>query len=315
MKIAIQMDPLEGLHEKYDSTLYLARAAALRGYELFHYGPQGLRVDIEDGNARVTASGHSLIFKPDEEDIWMLGFPQERALEEFDVILMRQDPPFDMGYIDATHILELVKGPRIVNDPVGVRNAPEKLLITHFPQLMPPTLISSDRKALEEFRLAYGDIIIKPLNGYAGHGVFHLRSGDDNLPALIETMAALTNEPLMAQKFLPVTTLGDKRIVLLDGEPVGCFRRMPKHGDIRGNMRVGAKPEAAAMTKRDEEICRTLAPELKKRGLFLCGLDVIGDYLTEINVTSPTGLAVADELAGVEWKDSIAEKFWDKILS
>ncbi len=311
LRIALQMDALERLYKPLDSTLELARAAVERGDELFHYEPSGLRMDIAAGGTRVTAKVHRLVYDKRNPDPWSLGEESVADASEFDVILMRQDPPFDLSYITATHILEHLKDRvRIINDPVGVRNAPEKLLITYVPHLMPPTLIARDREAIETFRTEHRDIIIKPLHGYAGHGIFHLRPGDDNLPGLLETLATINNEPWMVQKFLPITEWGDKRIVVLNGEPVGSFRRMPAAGDVRGNMRVGGRPEKAELTRRDQEICATLAPMLRERGLFLAGIDVIGDYLTEINVTSPTGLIVADQLEGRTGQDRIAERFW-----
>jgi glutathione synthase len=201
---------------------------------------------------------------------------------------------------------------RVVNDPVSVRNAPEKLLTAHFPQLMPPTLVTRDHKAICEFRVRHGDIIFKPLFGYAGYGIFLIRADDGNLHSLLETMGAISPEPWMVQKYLPaINTSGDKRIVLLDGEPVGIYTRIPAKGDVRGNGRVGATLRRTKLTARDREICRTLAPIFHKQGLFLVGIDVIGDYLTEINVTSPTGLVVADRLEGRKGKHTIAEKFWD----
>lgn len=314
--IALQMDSLSRLNHALDTTLALARAADERGYSLFHYEAPCLRMDINQGVRRISVAGHRLLLDKNN-NTWHLGSPETRDLSAFDVILMRQDPPFDMGYITATHILEHFKGTktRVINDPVGVRNAPEKLLTTYFPQLMPPTLITRDIKAINAFRAEHHDIIIKPLHGFAGHGIFHLVEGDDNLPALVETMAATNNEPWMIQKFLPVATLGDKRIVLLDGEPVGHFARFPAPGDMRGNMRVGGRAEKCAFTKRDAEICEILKPTLKERGLFFVGLDVIGDYLTEINVTSPTGLVVSDQFAGRSGKDGIGHQFWDKVFS
>lgn len=314
LRIAFQMDPLSRLNKRTDSTLYVARAAAMHGHSLFHYEPRQLRMDLAEGISRITAKGHALVFKAEEPDPWSLLTEQILDLSSFDVILMRQDPPFDLAYITATHILEhLTRRVRIINDPVGVRNAPEKLLIAHFPQLMPPTLIARDLEAIQDFRMRYGDIIIKPLHGFAGHGIFHLKPDDNNLPALIEMMASLNNEPWMIQKFLPVATYGDKRIVVLDGDPVGVFRRMPATGDIRGNMRVGGRAERAPLTDRDREICAVLKPALREQGLFLVGLDVIGDYLTEINVTSPTGLLTADQLENRSGRDTIAEQFWAKL--
>ena len=312
LRIAFQMDALSRLNEAFDSTLYIARAAAERGYELFHYEPAHLRMEITGQTPRILAAGHDLRFDGDK---WGLGRERKEDLADFAVILMRQDPPFDLSYITATHILEHLKDKvRIVNDPIGVRNAPEKLVATHFPQLMPPTLIARDAAAIDDFRVTHGDIIIKPLHGYAGHGIFRIHAGDDNLPALIEMMGERNREPWMIQKFLPVATLGDKRIVLLNGDPVGVFRRIPPDGDVRGNMRIGAKAVASTLSKRDREICDTIAPALRERGLFLAGIDVIGEYLTEINVTSPTGLVVADQLEGRSGKDRISEQFWQKLL-
>jgi glutathione synthase len=312
LQVALQMDALARLNLKSDSTLYVAAAAALRGYSLFHYEPQRLRLEVLNGMRRISALGHMLTH---EGGVWKQGAEETRDLTTFNIILMRQDPPFDLAYITATHILELLpKSVRVVNDPAGVRNAPEKLLILDFPQFMPPTLIARDAPAIRDFHARYGDIIVKPLHGFAGHGIFHMRADDDNLPALLETLGTMNSEPWMVQKFLPVATLGDKRIVVLDGEPVGVFKRMPVTGDIRGNMRVGGRAELAPLTKRDREICEALSPVLKTRGLFLAGIDVIGDYLTEINVTSPTGLITADQLEGRSGKDTIAEQFWTRLV-
>jgi glutathione synthase len=314
LQIALQMDALDALHVELDSTLYLARAAAKRGHRLFHYTPQHLRMEIKNGKRIITALGNELTPDPSGGHAWVLGEAVTRDLTEFNIVLMRQDPPFDLAYITATHILEhLAPKTRVINDPVGVRNAPEKLLITHFPELMPPTLITRDLAAIEAFRAEHQDIVIKPLHGHAGHGVFHLRPGDDNLAALTETMAGMNHEPWMIQKFLHIHELGDKRIVMLNGEPAGSYKRIPAKGDMRGNMRVGATAEASPLTPRDVEICKKLGPVLRERGLFLCGLDVIGDALTEINVTSPTGLVVADEIEGRSGKNSIAEQFWNLV--
>jgi glutathione synthase len=312
LQIAFQMDALARLNAKSDSTLYIARAAAIRGYELFHYEPQHMRLDIDGGATHVSASGHALLLKNNE---WVLGEKQTFDLTDFDFILMRQDPPFDLAYITATHVLEHVKGKtKIINNPAGVRNAPEKLVVTHFPQFMPPTLITRDQKNIEEFRTRHGSIIIKPLHSNAGHGVFHIKPDDDNLPSLIETMTGMNNEPWMIQKFLPIKEWGDKRIIVIDGEPVGAYVRSPAKGDMRGNARVGAKPTAAAMTKRDADICVAFKPLLREQGLFLAGVDVIGDYLTEINVTSPTGLVAFDQLNNRGGKDNLGELFWQRAV-
>jgi glutathione synthase len=312
-RVALQMDPLGRLNPKTDSTLELARAGAERGHELFCYPPAQLRLDMSESGARVTACGRLLHFQDKAEPFWTQGEPEIKDLSKFDLILMRQEPPFDLAYITATHILEHLQGKvKIINDPVGVRNSPEKLLATHFPHLMPPTLITRDYRAIEEFRQTHGDIIFKPLHGFAGHGIFHIKLDDDNLPALLETVGAINAEPWMIQKYLPeIQTAGDKRIILLDGNPVGSFTRRPASGDARGNMRVGGSPVAAPLTKRDRDICAAVRSELGKRGLFLVGLDVIGDYLTEINVTCPTGLVISDQLEGRKGKERIAEKFWD----
>jgi glutathione synthase len=315
LQIALQMDALERLNISSDSTLELARAAAERGYALFHYEPQAMRMDIAGGTTRIRAAGHELVHAPAAQNPWSYGKPALRELTDFDVILMRQDPPFDLAYITATHMLEqLPKKTRVINDAAGVRNAPEKILNTHFPHLMPPTLVTRDRRAIEDFRDEHKDIIIKPLYGHAGHGIFHLRPGDDNLPALVETLAAANTEPWITQKFLPVHEVGDKRIILLDGEIAGGVCRMPAAGDMRGTLRTGAKARRMEFTKRDKEICAALGQVLRERGLFFTGIDVIGDYLTEINVTSPTGIVVADKLEARSGKDRIAEQFWRKLI-
>ncbi len=316
-RVALQMDPLGRLNPKTDSTLELARAAAQRGYELFYYTPDQLRLDISAAGALVTAYGQGLHFQDGSEPSWTQSAPEIEDLSAFDFVLMRQEPPFDLAYITATHLLEHLPGKvKIINDPVGVRNSPEKLLSTHFPHLMPPTLITRDLSAIQGFRKLHGDIIFKPLHGYAGHGIFHIKPDDDNLPALLETVGTLNPEPWMIQKYLPeIHTAGDKRIILLDGNPVGSFARLPASGDARGNMRVGGSAVASPLTKRDRDICAAVGSELRKRGLFFVGLDVIGDYLTEINVTCPTGLVVSDRLEGRQGKERLAEQFWDLAIT
>ena len=314
LRIALQMDPLARLDTKGDSTLELARAAVERGHRLFHYTPAAMQLRMADNRSSVLATGAELLYRPGETPAWRLDVPETRDLGDFDIILMRQDPPFDLAYITATHLLELLSDKvRIVNDPKGVRDAPEKLLIARFPQFLPPTLVTRDLDAIRAFRARQGEIVIKPLFGFAGHGIFHLRPDDDNLPALIESLSAATAEPWMIQQYLPVKALGDKRIVMLAGEPVGCFRRLPAKGDARSNLRVGGSAEAAPLTPHDRVICAALGPALRERGLFLCGVDVIGDYLTEINVTSPTGLLTVDRLEGRSGDDRIAEQFWRQL--
>ena len=228
-----------------------------------------------------------------------------------DVVLMRQDPPFDMAYITATHLLEHVHPETlVVNDPVSVRNAPEKLFVTHFPELMPPTVITSNREQIMAFRAEHQDIIVKPLFGNGGAGVFRLSEGDQNLASLLEIFsAAYRGEPYVVQRYLPAVRAGDKRIILVDGVAVGAINRVPADGESRSNMHVGGRPEPIELTRRDREICETIGPELKKRGFLFVGIDVIGDYLTEINVTSPTGLQEINRFDGVTLEAAI----WDAI--
>ncbi len=243
-------------------------------------------------------------------DHFTLGPPEWRDLAEMDVVLMRQDPPFDMAYITATHILEHLAPPTlVVNDPVAVRNAPEKLLVTHFPDLMPPTLIAWSLEAIRAFRAEWGDIVIKPLFGNGGAGVFHVRPEDENFSALLEWHFARSREPLMVQRYEPAVRQGDKRIILVDGEPLGAINRIPPPGEARSNMHVGGKPEPATLSARDREICARIGPLLRERGLVFVGIDVIGDYLTEINVTSPTGIQEIARFGGPD----LAAAIWDRI--
>lgn len=313
--IALQMDALEALNLRSDSTLYLAAAAARRGCRLFHYEPAHLCLSLTAEGAKVTAFGHDLILNENAEPQWSLGEKGYwQDIGACNALLMRQDPPFDLGYIAATHILDHIKHRLpIINDPTGVRNAPEKLLPTHFPHLMPPTLITRDKAAIADFRERHGDIVIKPLFSYGGRGVFHLRPDDNNMPSLLEMMEGLNREPWVVQKYLPVNELGDKRIILFDGVVVGQFRRIPAEHDARGNMRVGGRVELCNLSTRDEVICAALQPVLRHAGLRLVGLDVIGDYLTEINVTSPTGLVTYDKLTSAEKGKTLADLFWDRL--
>ena len=310
--IALQMDALSRLNPKSDSTLYLARAALRRGYKLFHYTPAHLRLGVLSGAAHVTASGHELLW---QDGAWAMGEAAAINLATVDAILIRQDPPFDLAYITTTHILDHLRGKvKLINDPTGVRDSPEKLLVTHFPQFAPPTLITRDMAAVEEFRQQHADIVIKPIYSFGGHGVFHINPLNDNLPALLEMLAAQSPEPWIVQKFLPVAAMGDKRIILLDGKPVGHFRRVPATGDVRSNMRVGGRVELVRLSPRDREICEAIAPTLVERGLRLAGIDVIGDTLTEINVTCPTGLVTSDELENRSLENGIAEMFWHMVF-
>jgi glutathione synthase len=236
---------------------------------------------------------------------------EELDLAGFDAILMRQDPPFDMAYITATHLLELLPedGPLVVNDPASVRNAPEKLFVLRFKELMPPTLLTRDRDEIRAFRREYGDIVLKPLFGNGGAGVFRLRPGDENLTALLEMYESIQREPVMVQRYLPEVRRGDKRIILVEGEPMGGVMRVPAEGEARANLHVGGRAEKTELTAREREICAAIGPTLRTQGLVFVGIDVIGDYMTEINVTSPTGI---QEIARLDGTD-IAARIWDAI--
>jgi glutathione synthase len=309
LKTAIQMDPIAGIDINGDSTFALALEAQARGHQLFYYEPHQL--SMRDG--RVYARMAELSVKREKGAHFTLGEFAPCDLTDMDVVLMRQDPPFDMNYISATHLLERVHPKTlVVNNPREVRNAPEKLFVTEFPGVMPPTLITLDQAEIRAFRDEFKDIIVKPLYGNGGAGVFRLSEGDENLASLLELFGNLSNEPLIAQQYLPDVRKGDKRIILVDGEPVGAINRVPAKGESRSNMHVGGRPEKAVLTKREQELCEMIGPELKRRGLIFVGIDVIGDYLTEINVTSPTGIQEIDRfdgsnLAGLVW-DAIEEK-------
>jgi glutathione synthase len=306
LKVAIQMDPVEGVNIETDTTFFLMLEAQTRGHGLWRFSPD--RLAMEDG--RVTARGQALNLRAVKGDHFTLGGHEPRQLDEFDVVLMRQDPPFDMAYITATYLLERIH-PRtlVVNDPTEVRNAPEKLLVTSFPGLQPPTLITSDPEAIRDFRDRHGDMVLKPLYGGAGSGVVRLRPDDPNLDALLELHAMIGREPVIAQKFIPAISEGDKRILLVDGEPVGAINRVPASGQVRSNLARGGRAEAVELTARDREICAAIGPELKRRGLLFVGIDVIGDYLTEINVTSPTGAQQLKRFSGAD----AAGALWDCI--
>jgi glutathione synthase len=316
LKVAVQMDPLEGLNLAGDSTLALMREAQARGHALWHYEVHGLSLrEGRQGQAgstadRVVARARPVRLGLDNQAPFETGAPVALALGEMDVVLMRQDPPFDMAYISATHILEHIQ-PRtvVVNDPAAVRNAPEKLLVTHFPDLMPPTLVTWDWDAVRAFRDEFQDIIVKPLFGNGGAGVFRIKPGDENLGALLEMHALRSREPLMVQRYEPAVRQGDKRIILVDGAPAGAINRVPAEGEARSNMHVGGRAERVALTARDEAICARIGPFLRDHGLIFVGIDVIGDYLTEINVTSPTGLREIERFDGV----NLAAVIWDRI--
>jgi glutathione synthase len=306
LAVALQMDPMETINIDGDSTFMLALEAQRRKHALYHYLPQDLA--LQDG--RVTARARELTVRRKKGDHFTYGPTQLLDLSAMDVILMRQDPPFDMAYITATHLLEhLPPETLVVNDPVEVRNAPEKLFVTHFDGVMPPTLIASDRERIVEFRAKHKDIILKPLYGNGGAGVFHLRPEDDNLNALLEMFTARSREPIVVQKYLPEIRKGDKRIILVDGEPVGGVARIPAAGEARANLHVGGQAAKAELTARDRELCAAIGPTLREKGLVFVGIDVIGDYLTEINVTSPTGIQEINRLDGIE----IERDVWDVI--
>jgi glutathione synthase len=287
LTVAIQMDPIESINIDTDSTFALALEAQRRGHTLYHYLPQ----DLAFSQGTVYARGRPLSVQRVKGDHYRLGEPEMLDLATFDMVLMRQDPPFDMAYISATHFLEQLH-PRtfVVNDPVQVRNAPEKLFVTRFPELMPPTLITAEREQIRIFREEHGDIVMKPLFGNGGSNVFHVTPEDENFNALLEVFTQLYREPIVVQKYLPEIREGDKRIVLIDGRAAGVVRRVPQPGEARANLHVGATAMKETLSARDREICEAIGPELAARGLVFVGIDVIGDYLTEINVTSPTGI-------------------------
>ena len=306
LAVAIQMDPIEPINIDADSTFVLALEAQRRGHALFHYTPQDLSLK---GN-RAIARARPLTVRREKGNHATLGSPESIDLATVDVVLLRQDPPFDMSYITTTHILEHVH-PRtlVVNDPVHVRNAPEKLFVTHFPELMPPTLITTDRREILAFRAEHKDIIVKPLFGNGGAGVFHIKPDDENLSALLETFTQLYREPIIVQRYLPEIRQGDKRIILIDGKAAGAINRIPAEGEARANMHAGGKAIASQLTSREQDICDAIGPALRERGLLFVGIDVIGNYLTEINVTSPTGLQEIGRFDGV----SLEAQIWDAI--
>ncbi len=296
LAVAIQMDPIESVNIDTDSTFVMALEAQRRGHALWHYLPQHLM--LRDG--RLYARARRLEVRRRQGNHFTLGGFETLDLSTMDIVLMRQDPPFDMAYITATHLLEHIQPETLVlNDPAHVRNAPEKLFVTHFREVMPPTLIASDKPAIEAFRAEHGDIVLKPLFGNGGSDVFHLTPADENFNALIELFTRLYREPIIVQRYIPEVRQGDKRIVLVDGVPLGAVSRVPKAGEARANLHVGAVAVKAGLSARDKEICSAIGPTLKEHGLVFVGIDVIGDYLTEINVTSPTGIQEINRLDGV----------------
>ncbi|MCL7464459.1 glutathione synthase [Phaeovulum sp. NW3] len=306
LKVAIQMDPIGAVNIDADSTFRIALEAQERGHTLFYYTPG--RLSYREG--RVLARGWPLTLRREKGNHFTLGDEVEVDLADCDVVWLRQDPPFDMGYITTTHILDRIHPQTlVVNDPFWVRNYPEKLLVLNFPDLTPPTLIARDLNTLRDFKAQHGDIILKPLYGNGGAGVFRLDPNDRNLASLHELFIGINNEPLIAQKYIPAVSKGDKRIILVNGEPVGAINRVPAKGETRSNMHVGGRPEKIGLTARDREICAAIGPLLREKGQIFVGIDVIGDWLTEINVTSPTGIQELERFDGV----NVAEKIWQVI--
>jgi len=306
LSIAIQMDPVETLQIAGDTTFALGLEAQKRDHSLWYYTPD--RLSLNEGV--ITAVGQKLTFYDQACAHFKTGDLETRPLEGFDVILMRQDPPFDMAYITATHLLEMLSPKTmVVNNPAEVRNAPEKLLVTLYPELMPATLVSRDPETILAFRQKHKDIIIKPLFGNGGAGVFRLQPDDQNLSSLLEMFFGNSREPVMVQAYLPAVRNGDKRVILVDGEAVGAVNRIPNEGEARSNFHVGGSAAKAGLTERDLEICAAIGPELRRRGLLFVGIDIIGDYMTEINVTSPTGIREIQRLSGID----IAALTWDAI--
>ena len=300
------MDPIEDVDINADSTFRLAEEAQNRGHDLYVYTPN----DLTFNRGKIIAKVRSISLKRKIGDHVNFGAVELLALSEFDVIWLRQDPPFDMGYITNTHLLDLIGQKTLIfNNPFWVRNLPEKLLVLEFPDLIPETVISRDLEEIKRFKNEFKDIIIKPLYGNGGAGIFRLREDDKNLTSLHELLSNMSSEPLIAQAFLPDVKKGDKRIILVDGEPVGAINRVPKAGETRSNMHVGGKAEPAKLSQRDREICRSIGPVLKNKGQIFVGIDVIGDYLTEINVTSPTGIQELERFDKV----NIAEMIWHAV--
>jgi glutathione synthase len=307
-KIAVQMDPIERINIVGDSTFALLLEAQARGHEIHYYTPERLSLRGRD----VVALAQDLRVRDVKGDHFDLGPPREILLRDMDVVLLRQDPPFDLAYITSTHLLEMIGGRTlVVNDPVAVRNAPEKLFVMNFPQLMPPTLITRDKAAIDAFRAEHGEVVMKPLHGHGGAAVFRLMERDSNYGSLFDLFATSFREQWVVQKFLPEVVKGDKRIILVDGAPAGAVNRVPAENDIRSNMVRGGAAETADLTLREQEICATIGSELKKRGLVFVGIDVIDGFLTEINVTSPTGIRAIKRTGGPD----IAVAIWDAIVT
>lgn len=306
LRVAFQMDPIAAINIDGDSTFRIALEAQARGHALFYYTPD--RLIYRHG--RVLARGWPLTVRREQGNHFSLGAETEVDLAEMDVVWLRQDPPFDMGYITTTHLLDRIHPKTlVVNDPFWVRNCPEKLLVLDFPDLTPPTLIARDLAMIRDFKAEHGDVILKPLYGNGGAGVFRLDPNDRNLASLHELFTSINREPMIVQKYVPAVVKGDKRIILVDGEPVGAINRVPAAGETRSNMHVGGRPEPTQLTDRERDICVAIGPTLREKGQIFVGIDVIGDWLTEINVTSPTGIQELERFDGT----NVAARIWQVI--
>jgi glutathione synthase len=306
LAVAIQMDPLESINIHGDSTFVLALEAQRRGHGLYHYLPR----ELTYRRGRVVAPVRPFEVRREEGNHFTAGEAERVDLATMDVVLLRQDPPFNLSFISTTHLLDLISAETlVVNDPTSVRNAPEKVFVTEFHELMPPTLITYDKEEIKAFRREHGDIIIKPVYGSGGAGVFHIKKDDTNLASLLELFGSFLDEPLMVQRYLPEIRKGDKRIILIDGRPAGAVNRVPATDETRANLHVGGQAEKSPLTKRDREICEAVGPALQAKGLVFVGIDVIGDWLIEINVTSPTGLQEINRFDGV----TLEREIWDVI--
>jgi glutathione synthase len=306
LKVALQMDPIGSVNINADSTFRIALEAQARGHTLFYYTPD--RLAFVEG--RIMARGWPVELRNEVGNHVTYGAEADVDLSDYDVVWLRQDPPFDMGYITTTHLLQMIHpGTLVVNDPFWVRNSPEKLLVLGFPDLTPPTAIARDLTTIRAFKERHGDIILKPLYGNGGAGVFRLDPSDRNLASLYEMFTGMNREPLIVQKFLPAVEKGDKRVILVDGEAVGAINRVPMLGETRSNMHAGGRPEKVGLTPRDLEICARIGPILRDKGQVFVGIDVIGDWLTEINVTSPTGIQELERFDGT----NAAARIWEVI--
>ena len=306
LSVAVQMDHIASIRLAGDSTFALMMEAERRGHSLFHYTPDRLTLR----NGKVTASIEPVTVRDEPGNHFTLGSPEKTDLSTLDVVLLRQDPPFDMAYLSTTYMLERIHpATLVVNDPAEVRDAPEKLLVMNYPELMPETIITRDPDEIRAFRAEFGDIVLKPLYGAGGQGVYHVRPDDDNFSAFLELFLTQSRDPFIAQRYLPAVRAGDKRIILVDGKFAGLVNRVPAEGDLRSNMVRGGAAANTEVSKRDLEICEMIGPELRDRGLIFVGIDVIGDKLTEINVTSPTGIRAIRRLGGPD----VAALVWDAI--